>query len=144
MGLSKFVAQKVFLDTAPLIYFIEGNSPHQAKLKDIFAALDKGEFTFVTSALTILEVLVQPIRKNRQDLVNQYKHILTTASGISIIEINTTIAFKAAELRAKYNLKTPDSIQVAVALEHGANYFFTNDFRLKTVTEIEIITVQNL
>jgi len=81
---------------------------------------------------------------NRQDLVEQYKHILTSASGIDIIEIDTAVAYKAAELRAKYSLKAPDSIQVATALEYGATYFLTNDIRLKAITELEIVTVQEI
>jgi len=54
------------------------------------------------------------------------------------------VAYKAAESRVIYNLKTPDSIQVTTALKHGAKYFFTNDIRLKSITELEIITVQEL
>ncbi|PIQ22560.1 MAG: twitching motility protein PilT [Cytophagales bacterium CG18_big_fil_WC_8_21_14_2_50_42_9] len=73
MGLSKFKSQIIFLDTAPLIYFIEGNTEHQEKLKKLFAAFDKGDFSFITSTLMLLEVLVQPIRMGRQDLVEQYK-----------------------------------------------------------------------
>ncbi|PIQ22565.1 MAG: PIN domain nuclease [Cytophagales bacterium CG18_big_fil_WC_8_21_14_2_50_42_9] len=70
--------------------------------------------------------------------------MLTTTTGIEIIEINTTVAIKAAELRAKYNLKTPDSIQVATALEYRAKYFLTNDIRLKIVKEIKTVTPQEL
>jgi len=79
MGLSKFKSQIIFLDTAPLIYFIEGNTHYQEKLGKLFAAFDNGNFSFITSTLTILEVLVQPIKMNRHDLVEQYKYILTSA-----------------------------------------------------------------
>ena len=48
---------------------------------------------------------------------------MTSASGINVIKIDTAVAYKAAESRAKYNLKTPDSVQVATALEYGAKYF---------------------
>jgi len=44
MGLSKFESQTVFLDTAPLIYFIEGNTQYQDRLEKLFAALDDGNF----------------------------------------------------------------------------------------------------
>jgi len=44
--------------------------------------LDNGSFSFITSTLTILEVLVQPIKMNRQDLVEQYKHILALAKKL--------------------------------------------------------------
>ncbi len=144
MGISKLKSQTVFLDTAPLIYFIEGNSEYQKGLNNFFSASDKGDLRIITSALTLLEVLVLPIKLNRQDLVEQYKQILTSASGLEIIDINTTIAHKAAELRAKYNLKTPDAIQVATAIEQGVKYLLTNDIRLKAVKEVSTVTPAEL
>ena len=133
MRLRKLKSQTIFLDTAPLIYFIESNTAYQASLENFFTAFDKGDFSILTSTLTLLEVLVQPIKLNRLDLVSQYKKILSSASGIELIEMTSAVALRAAELRAKYGLKTPDSIQVGTALEYGAQYFLTNDIRLKTV-----------
>ena len=140
MGLRKFRSQKVFLDTAPLIYFIEGNTAYQPSLIKLFTAYDDGDFSFITSTLTLVEVLVQPMKLNRQDLVEQYKQILSEASGIVMVEVTAAVAVKAAELRAKYGLKTPDAIQVATAVMHEAKYFLTNDFRLKSVKEIVTVT----
>ncbi|MBF9254314.1 type II toxin-antitoxin system VapC family toxin [Pontibacter sp. 172403-2] len=144
MGLNKFKSQEVFLDTAPLIYFIEGNTVYQDKLLKLFTAYDKGDFSFISSTLTLLEVLVQPMKMNRLDLVEQYKRVLSEASGIILVEVTTAVAVKAAELRAKYGLKTPDAIQVATAVTHGAKYFLTNDLRLKTVKEIITVTPNEL
>lgn len=144
MGLRKFKSHRVFLDTAPLIYFIEGNTAFQTSQIKLFVAYDNGDFSFITSTLTLLEVLVQPMKLNRQDLVEQYKRVLSEASGIVLVEVTAAVAVKAAELRAKYGLKTPDSIQVATAVTHGAKYFLTNDIRLKIVKEIVTVTPNDL
>ena len=144
MGLSNLKSQAIFLDTAPLIYFMEGNTGYQPELNNFFSAFDKKEFSILTSTLTLLEVLVQPIKLNRLDLVSNYKKILSSASGIQIIDMTPRVAFRAAELRAKYGLKTPDSIQVGTALKYEAQYFLTNDLRLKVVKEIKTITPQDL
>lgn len=134
----------VFLDTTPLIYFIEGHSSYHGMLKRLFASNDKGNFTFISSCVTLLEVLVQPLRLGRGDLVNQYQKILLQAKGINIFEINNEIAVRAATLRAGYNIKTPDALQIATALEFNANYFLTNDLRLKGVAGIQFITLADL
>jgi predicted nucleic acid-binding protein len=139
-----FHQKNIFLDTAPLIYFIEGNSEYQENLNRIFEANDKGSFTFITSSITLLEVLVKPIREGQLKLANQYKRILTTAPGIEIFDITNELAIKAAELRAKYNLRTPDALQIATAIGNNADYFLTNDNRLKIVTEIHSITLSDL
>ncbi len=53
----------VFLDTAPLIYYIEGHSEFQVLLSRLFDYHDKAGFSFITSSLTLLEVLVKPLRE---------------------------------------------------------------------------------
>lgn len=54
------------------------------------------------------------------------------------------VAEQAALLRAKYNLRTPDAVQLATAVEVRADYFFTNDDRLKLVREITVVTLSDL
>lgn len=144
MVITDFYQKTVFLDTAPLIYFIEGHSEYQEKLMTCFLANDDDEFTFITSSITLLEVLVKPLRERRPKLVAQYREIFLNASGILLVEVSNDIAEGAAKLRAKYNLKTPDAIQVATALEHQADYFFTNDYRLAVIQEITIVTLADL
>ncbi|MGN6541902.1 MAG: PIN domain-containing protein [Ginsengibacter sp.] len=49
-------------------------------------------------------------------MAKQYKDILTSAKGIEITDVTATIAEQAAFLRAKYNIRTPDAIQLATAI----------------------------
>lgn len=71
MGLKdKLQGSTTFIDTAPLIYFIEGHSDYQSILSEIFNANDKGDIQFITSTLTLMEVLVQPLRLKRKELVD--------------------------------------------------------------------------
>lgn len=144
MVVQDFAAKTVFLDTAPLIYFIEGHSVYHPILAPLFDFNDKAGFSFVASTITLLEVLVKPIREGKIAIADQYRHILTNAPGIEILDMNTAIAETAARLRAIYNLKTPDSIQLATALEAKADYFLTNDIKLKLVSEVAIVTVDEL
>ncbi|MEP7294186.1 MAG: PIN domain-containing protein [Chloroflexota bacterium] len=58
--------------------------------------------------------------------------------------INTAIASRAAQLRAQYNLKTPDALQAAAALEMGCNAFLTNDAGLKRVSGISVLMIDEL
>ena len=63
MVIQDFASKSVFLDTAPLIYFIEGHSSYQPILSHFFDFNDKGGFSLVTSSVTLLEVLVKPLRE---------------------------------------------------------------------------------
>jgi predicted nucleic acid-binding protein len=68
--------QTVALDTAPLIYFIEQHPDYGARLKPFFQAADRREIRIVTSLVTLIEVLVHPLRHGRADLASQYREIL--------------------------------------------------------------------
>ena len=141
MVVQDFVSKIVFLDTAPLVYFIEGNSQYHNLLFKIFDLNDKGGFSFITSSITLLEVLVKPLKEGRSDIANQYRNILTKAPGIEVLDVTSSTSEIAAYLRAKYSFRTPDAIQLATSIEAGADYFLTNDNRIKAVTEIPVITI---
>lgn len=144
MVVKDFYSKSVFLDTAPLIYFMEGHSPYQKTLTELFKLNDQGNFTFVTTSITLLETLVKPIRDNKPDLARQYKDILTKAVGIEMLDVTWIVAEKAAQLRAKYSLRTPDAIQLAAALESNCDYFLTHDKSLKTITTIMVLTMEDI
>lgn len=55
-----------------------------------------------------------------------------------------SIATKAAEIQARYNLKLPDAFQIATAQNAGCDGFLTNDADLKRVTELQIIVLKEL
>jgi predicted nucleic acid-binding protein len=132
------------LDTAPLIYFIEEQSQFFEIVLPFFQAMDQGDISVVTSTITLLEVLVHPLRHANHDLAERYKTTLLAAKGLDIINLSPLISEKAAELRARYNLSTPDAIQIATSLESGAEFFLTNDFALAKVSEIKVIAVSKL
>ena len=59
--------------------------------------------------------------------------------------IDEKIAVTAAKIRAKYSgIKTPDSLQLASAIESGCSLFLTNDKQLRQVEEIKILLVDDL
>jgi predicted nucleic acid-binding protein len=132
MGLTRqFYGKKVFIDTAPFIYYIEGNIQYQNILNKLFKLNSTGEIIFATSVLTFLELLVVPVRNKRFDLVEQYENIFRNSPSLELIEINLTISKLAAEYRAQFNFKTPDAIQLASASFSEADFFLTNDKQLK-------------
>jgi predicted nucleic acid-binding protein len=145
MGLIQKVTNKViFLDTAPLIYYIEEKQKYLPLLDKLFLANSKGRFLFKTSVITLLEVLVEPIRQKEFRLVEQYQNILCNSPTFEILDINIEISKKSAELRAGYGLRTPDALQMATAKYTSADYFITNDIRLKVVKEIEVLVLDEL
>jgi predicted nucleic acid-binding protein len=54
------------------------------------------------------------------------------------------VAERAADLRARYNVRTPDAIQLATALEAGCDAFLTNDLALRRVAELRVLVLGTL
>ena len=144
MGITDYFENKtVFIDTAPLIYYIENNSEYSAVLNDFFKLNKQGKFKLITSSLTLTEVLVQPFRLKRFDLAKLYKSILINSKTIEIVNMDIAVSVKAAKIRAEYNFKTPDAIQLASAIEYSCDIFLTNDKQLKS-KELNVVTLEDL
>lgn len=132
------------LDTAPLIYWIEENPKYLELTSVFFEAMSLSEFTVVTSTITLLEVLVHPLRLGKLEIAQKYRNILLNSNNLNIISVSPYIAELASQLRANYNLKTPDAIQLAVSISQGASFFLTNDLRLDCVENLEILCLDKL
>lgn len=136
--------QVVGLDTAPLIYFIEENPIYIASITPFFEALAEQQFSVVTSTITLLEVLIHPIRSGSESLATQYRQILAHSQGVTLTSISPQVAENSAHIRAKYNIRTPDAIQLAAAISSGATFFLSNDIKLKQVSEINVLILDEL
>lgn len=135
MGLSHSFhgIRRIALDTNCFIYYIEG-SPWSEKLAPIFSSIETGEISGVTSSLTLLETLVQPIRQKKRHLADLYRQAIMQFPHLTVRDVDTRIAYRSAELRAEYpSLKSPDAIQLATALIEEASAFLTNDIRIPDI-----------
>ncbi len=134
----------VGVDTAPFIYLIEEHPDYLPLVRPFFEAVDLGRLRVVTSVITLLEVLVQPLRQDNQELAQKYRDILLGAAGLSVVPVSVSIAEEAASLRACYHLRTPDAIQIATAKSEGASAFLTNDRRLASLPGIQVLVLDEL
>lgn len=134
----------VGLDTAPLIYYIEDHARFADPLQEFFEAVAAGEIRVVTSTVTLLEVLVQPLKQGNDSLAHQYNDILLSSPNIVTAPVNAATAQTAAELRAAHGLKTPDAIQLATAMTYQAVVFLTGDRDFGRIDSIEILKVGQL
>ncbi len=136
--------RRLFLDTAPVIYYVEGNPRYSASLATIFARLDNGTLTAVTSPVTLAECLVIPYRLQETDLIQSFTDLITGGNGTLFAPIDHEAAQSAAELRARYNLTLTDAFQIAIALAAGCDAFLTNDFTLRRIADIRILVLDEM
>ena len=131
----------VALDTSIFIYFIEEHPTYLPRVLPLFRAAEQGVLTIVTSALTLLEVLVVPYRRGSDALAQRYEELLTRSCSVRLVEIGRDQLRIAARLRATTGVRTPDALQLSAALAAGCSAFFTNDRRLPAVPGLRIVTL---
>ena len=141
LALGQFLKKhkQVGLDSNILIYFIEGSKTYEKPVKKVFEFIESGKTLGVCATLSLLEILVQPYRNKNEELVNQFYGMLTTYPHLTWVDMGIEIADMGAQLRAKYNLKTPDSILLATAIHSRATGFIGNDAKFKKVTELDVL-----
>lgn len=134
----------VGLDSAPLIYALEEHPAYVNELRPFLRALGEGRFRAVTSTVTLVEVLPQPLRRRDTALAARYETFLLNTRGLATLDLSVAAAREAAGLRAAYNLRTPDAAHLATAIAAGASHFLTNDARLARVTELRVLVLDAL
>jgi predicted nucleic acid-binding protein len=100
--------------------------------------------TAVTSTVTMLEVLVHPHRDADEERVNSFYALLSTYPHLSWVDTSLEIADRAAQIRAKFNLRTPDAIQAATAIVSGAQGFVSNDRSFCRVPDLDVLVLEDL
>jgi predicted nucleic acid-binding protein len=135
---------RIGLDTAPIIYYVEKQSDYFPLSLALFERIGRGSLRGYSSVITLTEVLVHPRRTGNDTVVRAYEALLLDSERFSLLSINAAIADTAATLRARHNLRTPDALQIATALAAGCEVFVTNDRALRRVTELRVVTLDDL
>jgi predicted nucleic acid-binding protein len=130
----------LFLDTAPVIYYVEGHPTYAPELQPVFAAIDRGEIVAVTSPITLAECLVLPFTDDNERAEALFFNLIVKKA--MFIGTDPSIAVAAAKLRASLGLSLPDALQIATATAVGCHTFLTNDKRLRSVAAINAIVLE--
>jgi predicted nucleic acid-binding protein len=135
---------RLFLDTAPVIYYVERSSIYFPLVDSIFDLIIDGAIEATTSPITLAECLIMPYRQNQVDLEQVFIDVILGGENTSCFLIDEEVGKQAAKLRANYNLTLPDAFQIAIAIQSGCDSFLTNDLQLKRVTELPILVLSEL
>lgn len=135
---------KIFIDTAPFIYFIEGNPKYLSRIARFFSDSYTNGSEMLTSVITYSEFGVKPCSEGKLELVGKFDRFLEK-SGVEMLAVKKTHAQKAYELRARYKfLKGMDAIQLGVAIEEDCDKVLTNDLKWKKNNEINCFFIDEL
>jgi len=134
-------AGSVGIDTPVFIYHIEAQEKYTVLTQKIFSSMENGKWQGITSAITLMEINVHPWRAGREDVARKYEALLVNFPHLEIVNIDRDVARVAAQLRARFDIRPPDALQVAASLTMGVRGFLTNDRRLSVLQSLTDIIV---
>lgn len=127
----------LLMDTAPIIYTLEGHPRLGARFRPLFDAHADGRFRFAVTTVTVAEVLTGPLSAGEEALARRYRAIL---ESWQVVPLDTDIAEGAARLRAAHRLKLADAVQAASALAINAAALVTHDHDFARLRSLKIIS----
>jgi uncharacterized protein len=115
----------IYLDACLLIYLAERHARWGGPVADAMARA--GEARFGISPLVKCECLVGPIKRGDPVLERAYIELFGIFVSLAMPE---PVYLQAAQLRARFALRTPDALHLACAQHHRCEALWTNDDRL--------------
>lgn len=124
------LALKVYIDTCIAIYLIEGDADLAKQISKQINTPDDHRFfstQICTSPLTKMECMIGVLKQQNKTLEIAYKHFFSATYKLAMLDSTFELATR---LRVQHNLKTPDALHLAAAIENQCDEFWTNDHRL--------------
>ena len=126
---------RVLVDSAPIIYYLEGHSVFGPRYADLFARAESGDHQLVISTVTLAEVLTGPLREGDERLADDYRQALTRPPTWLVADLTVAVANRAARIRSQTRLRLPDAAILATALEMSCIALVSHDRDLRALDQ---------
>ncbi len=93
---------RLFLDSAPVICFVEKNPEYFDRAAEFFRRIDDENIVAVSSTVTLAECRVHPIRNGNAKLVDDFTEVLVSPPSV-FVELDAAIGRHAS--------RTPSSLR---------------------------------
>lgn len=119
---------RVLLDTTTLIAYLNGGEQVSPLATYVIDELVRtGRNPAIVSPVTVMEVLVRPLRRGPDMAYQHVLDFLTNFPNLRTTTIDLHVAQEAASLRATYNFRPPDALIMASGIVAQVGHLVTND-----------------
>jgi predicted nucleic acid-binding protein len=115
----------IYLDSCLVIYLTESHPRWGDRVGNAMAR--SGDARFGISPLVKCECLVGPMKRGDPVLQRAYTELFELFVTLTMPEV---VYLQAAQLRARFGLKTPDALHLSCAQHHRCDALWTNDNRM--------------
>jgi PIN domain nuclease of toxin-antitoxin system len=119
---------RLLLDASTLIAYFDGaEAVSPAAIWVVEAAVKSGRNPAIVSMVTVMELLVRPLRVGARAPYTHVRDFLTQFPYLTLSPIDFAMAQEAASVRASFHLGAADSLTIATGLVHQVGHLVTND-----------------
>lgn len=123
----------VYLDSNVFIDFVDGQPEYAEPLKRMFSAMKGHSHVFVTSELTLAEVLAPtqlrgPLSPERR---RSYLSLIVWNPAVRLSPVTRQVLYETAELRKYTQHKLPDAIHCVTAIQARCSFLMSRDKQMR-------------
>ncbi len=131
--------QRIGIDSNVLIYLLEGSGELADKAAVLLDGIAEGQAQGVLATLALAEICSGPAAAGEPALVERYADELRSLENTRLVPLSADIAIDAVVLRGGGSLSLADAIHLASARSVGATAFVTNDRRITSTPQLEVM-----
>jgi PIN domain nuclease of toxin-antitoxin system len=119
---------RLLLDSTTLIAYFDGGEAVSPLATHIVDQLVRpGRNPAIVSMVTVMEVLVRPLRLGPGESYRHVMDFLTRFPHLRPLSIDLAVAQEAASLRATHRFSSPDALVIATGIVGQVGHLVTND-----------------
>ena len=136
--------KSVFIDTMVFSYLLMEHPNYADLAGAVLNLIEQGEISGVTSMITVAEILTPPALKGDEQAARLYELYIRNFPNLTILPLDFDVARTTAKVLGQTRLRTPDAIQIAIALVAGVDAIITNDKQWQGKSEsIDVIVLDD-
>jgi predicted nucleic acid-binding protein len=128
----------IYADASAIMRLVDGDEPARRRVESL---LRQHGGNVVTSVISMIERRSKPLRDGDAQRVSAYDAFFSSRD-LTLLPVDSAVADRATQLRATYNLKTPDAIHIATAAVHGASLVVTTDHDFARCRDLPGMTIE--
>lgn len=136
-------ASLVHVAPRPLASHLVGRDRYVELTRLLFDVLAEGEVRGQTSALTLYQLLAEPYRRGDEEEARRAGDYLTAVRGLEQVSVTAGLARQAARVRARLGGRTERAVQIATALDAGADLYLDLDSGLRRIAGTEVLDLED-
>lgn len=136
-------ASLIHVAPRPLAAHLLGRERYLGLTRLLFEVLGEDGVPAQTSALTHYQLLSEAYRRGRDEDARRAGDHLEAVRGLATVSVTAGLARQAAQVRARLGGRTERAVQIATALEAGADLYADLDSGLRRIAGMEVVDLED-